>query len=95
MMTVTSGSSYLHSGESTTYSVMIAWSKLPKEVKSICKLTKGQGNIVPLDKDKTMQNIVVSFPNKGEKEEQGVYRITLPNGKSKDIAWMKPISVKE
>lgn len=94
MMPVSFGSPSLKVAENASYTVLMAWAKFPVEVRSIFKLTKGQGKITETEKDKTMQKIYYSYSKPGKMEEEGAYSITLPNGRNRELGWLKLTTVK-
>lgn len=94
MMPVTFGPPALAVGEEGEYTTLIAWSKLPQGIDVDWKLIEGEGLPISNDRKELYKRVAVSYPQLGEKDERGVYALTLPNGTQKVMMWIKSTEVK-
>lgn len=94
MMPVTFGLPELTVGEIGEYTTVLAWPKFPKGVEFDWKLLEGTGTLKNTAPNEAYKNVAFSYGEPGEKEERGVYKMTLPNGTEKTIMWVKPTVVK-
>lgn len=90
---MTCGYDLLDVNEEVEFTTLLAWQKLPSNIKTEFKYDTTQAKMIDKEQKNLNREFTQSFKTKGEKKIYGEYIITLPNGKKKSFRWGRFVTV--